>query len=168
VSSINFYRGRYGVSSCGRQDRIEFRPTYTPRDVCERLIGSGGRCLCLLHAAKRRGTVFEDTRGISNIQESDEHTTGRPSGRSPQETSPKNLPRFSALRRLVLLRLPPGSSFVRPRSRSPRFLFLSLSRRTYSLHLGRCTRGVAARLCGVPLGMILRLRGGRKKRCVTK
>jgi len=143
VSSINFYRGRYGAS-CGRQDRIEFRPTYT-------------RCMRTPHRKWRTMSLFvarcqatrDSIRGytISNIQESDEHTTGR----SPQETSPKNLPRFSALRRrLVLLRLPPGSSFVRSRSRSPRFLFLSLSRRTYSLHLGRCTRGVAARLCGVP------------------
>lgn len=124
----------------------------------------------MLRAAKRRGTVFEDTRGISNIQENDEHTTGRPV--AARETSPKNLPRFSALRRLVLPppRVPAElrSSFVRPRSRSPRFLFLSLSRRTYSLHPGRCTRGVAyRRLCGAPwrsaLGVILRFKKTRNK-----
>lgn len=132
-----------------------------------------------------RDSIFEDTRRISNIRESDEHTTGQPVARSRRETSPKNLPRFSALCRLILP--PPSpppfpsssspprapaelrSSFVRPRSLSLRFLFLSLSRRTYSLHPGRCTRGARciSSLCGVPwhsvLGIILRFKKKKKK-----
>lgn len=164
MSSINFHRGRYGVP-CGGQDKIEFRPTYA-RCMRECLIGSGGRCLC----CSLPGGAGQYSRIHGGYRISERATNTRPGGRSRRETSPKNLPRFSALCRLVLPhpRAPAGhrSSFVRPRSRSPRFLFLSLSRRTYSLHPGRCTRGVAY-LYRAPrrsaLGMILRFRKTRNK-----
>lgn len=77
---------------------------------------------------------------------SERATNIRPAGRGERlrlRTFLAFLP--SAASSFLILGAPAGlrSSFVRPRSRSSRFLFLSLSRRTYSLHPGRCTRGVA-------------------------
>lgn len=142
-SSINFHRGRYGVS-CGRQDKIEFRPTYT-RCMRECLIGSWRMMsLFVARCQAAQDSIRGYMRDIEYPRERRTHDLAAGRGeRLRLRTFLAFLP--SAASSFFILGAPAGlrSSFVRPRSRSSRFLFLSLSRRTYSLHPGRCTRGVA-------------------------
>lgn len=139
-SSINFHRGRYGVS-CGRQDKIEFRPMYT-RCMRDCLIGSWRMSLFVARCRAAQDSIRGYMRDIEYPRERRIHDLAAGRGeRLRLRAFLAFLP--SAASSFLILGAPAGlrSSFVRPRS--SHFLFLSLSRRTYSLHPGRCTRGVA-------------------------